>query len=364
MYVKKTLFILFFALLALNFFSIETEAQTSSNFSCTMVIGYSQVGLTPLESPGPGYGEGWYVAPNNTRNFENLVDDDRWQLLWESGHGINQWQNPGALGWSRWASKQYPWFASPCATNSATPDRAILSVSGPYGTDLNLWRTNIKAAITTILQQVPSVQQLVLEPVVGGPNHQTCPCNPEPGSIMQCGCDTCDGINVRASQQHPFIDTAISQVLQEIQSGNYNPPGGVEVVAGFSPEVATCSGYYDGIGHLTTQGAQAVGISIAQYHLGQTTSPTPTPTAGGSPTPTPLPTLSPTPTPTPTPQCSPLPGDGNRDCNVNGIDYVIWLNNYGRNGPPESLSPVDGDYFDDDKINGIDYVVWLNNYTG
>jgi hypothetical protein len=343
-----------------------TPTATSQNFTCTMVIGYSQVGLTGNNG---WYGEGWYVAPNNTFNFENIVDDNSWQLLWDSGHGVDQWQDPSASGWIKWANEQ---IDSPCTSNSNSPDRILLSVTGPYGTDGNLWVSNTKAAINTIVQQIPSLQQLVLEPVVGGPNHQTCPCNPDPNAIMGCGCDTCDGINVRASQQHPYIDNAINQIVMEYQAGTYNP--GPQLVIGYSPEVGICNHYFDGIGHLTTQGAEAVGVSIGQYYTGQVLTPTPTPTSqpptptSVPPTPTPTPTSQP-PTPTPTPTCTSPPGDGNGDCSVNGVDYVIWLVNYGRKCPdilcPDgSLEPKDGDYFDDDQVNGVDYVVWLTNYTG
>jgi hypothetical protein len=82
---------------------------------------------------------------------------------------------------------------------------------------------------------------------------------------------------------------------------------------------------------------------------------------GSGTAPTPTPTSQP---PTPTPTCTSPPGDGNGDCSVNGVDYVIWLVNYGRQGPPGTLGPTDGDYFDDDQVNGVDYVVWLTNYTG
>ena len=203
------------------------------------------------------------MAPNQARNFETIVNNAAWQLLWDSGHGVNQWQNPAASGWTRWANREYPFFQSACTQNSATPDRILLSVTGGYGTDLNAWRTNTEAAITTILQQIPSVQQLILEPVVGGPNHQTCDCT----AAMQATIQDCDfGPTVRASWQHAYIDTAIGMVLQDIQNNVYTPPGGVQVIAGSSPEVRTCADYYDGIGHLTPDGAQAVGVSIGQYH--------------------------------------------------------------------------------------------------
>jgi hypothetical protein len=66
---------------------------------------------------------------------------------------------------------------------------------------------------------------------------------------------------------------------------------------------------------------------------------------------------------TPTSTLSPtlgnsLPGDGNNDGKVDGVDYIIWLNNYGTNQSGAS----NGDFNNDGKVDGIDYVVWLNNY--
>lgn len=277
-----------------------------SNFTCTMVIAYSQVGISPLTIAG--YGEGWYVAPNLTYNFETIVDNNSWQLLWDSGHGVDQWQNPAATGWTRWANREYPFFSSPCVVNSGTPDRIVLSISGPYGTDLVAWRTNTEAAITTIMQRIPSAVQMVLIPVVGGPAHQTCPCTVAMQSTLQ---DCSYGPDVRASWQHAYIDTAIGMVLSDIQGGIYTPPGGAQVVAGISPEVRTCDDYYDGIGHLTVDGAQAIGVSIAQYFAGPTPTPTLTPTPGG-----------PTSTPTPTPS---LPSVWR--INAGGLAYTDSLSN-------------------------------------
>jgi hypothetical protein len=71
----------------------------------------------------------------------------------------------------------------------------------------------------------------------------------------------------------------------------------------------------------------------------------------------PSPTASPTSSPTP----APLAGDANNDGKVDGIDYVIWLNNY---GSTNSSGPSQGDFNADTKVDGIDYVIWLNAYTG
>jgi outer membrane protein assembly factor BamB len=64
-------------------------------------------------------------------------------------------------------------------------------------------------------------------------------------------------------------------------------------------------------------------------------------------------------TPTPTPTPIPVPGDANADGTVDGIDYVIWLNNYDKNTSGGSST---GDFNGDGVTDGIDYVIWLNNY--
>jgi hypothetical protein len=72
----------------------------------------------------------------------------------------------------------------------------------------------------------------------------------------------------------------------------------------------------------------------------------------------PLPTSTPTSTPTPTP--IPIPGDANGDDMVDGIDYVIWLNQYLK--PPQPDPSGDADFNQSGTVDGVDYVIWLNNY--
>ncbi|KKS98302.1 MAG: hypothetical protein UV73_C0002G0016 [Candidatus Gottesmanbacteria bacterium GW2011_GWA2_43_14] len=55
-----------------------------------------------------------------------------------------------------------------------------------------------------------------------------------------------------------------------------------------------------------------------------------------------------------------LAGDANRDCKVDGIDYVIWLKNYNKTVSDGRLS---GDFNNNGKVDGLDYVIWLNNYN-
>jgi hypothetical protein len=70
-------------------------------------------------------------------------------------------------------------------------------------------------------------------------------------------------------------------------------------------------------------------------------------------------------TPTPPPGgCPPgyLPGDGNGDCTVDGIDYGIWYIHYGQT---VSGGSSEGNYNEssDGKVDGIDYGVWYIHYN-
>ncbi len=183
-----------------------------TEYTCTQVIGYSQT-------------HQWYSA-----GFESVVDDDRWQEIWRGGAAIDLWTDPDFAGWSE------PIF-SPCANNSDAPDRVLLSISADFHDDPNWWAGNISIVIGHIRDRYPGVRQIMLQPVVGGPNHQTCSPN-----------------GVRASENHPVIDEGIALVV------------GGDVIAGFSPEVRTCDDYSDFIGHLTADGSAALAVTIGDYY--------------------------------------------------------------------------------------------------
>jgi hypothetical protein len=202
-----------------------TPPPTSANFACTMVIGYSQVGQHERRQMA-----GWYVAGGV---FESLVANDRWQLLWRGGAGVDRWRNPDYQGWQNE-------IQSPCTRASKTPDRIVLSISGPYGADEHGWADAIQATVGVIRHKYPSARQIALQPVVGGPRHESCP--------------TAAGGRVRASWQHAHIDNAIAAVV------------GADVIAGFSPEVWTCDDYADGLGHLKPEAASAVARKIAEHY--------------------------------------------------------------------------------------------------
>jgi hypothetical protein len=126
------------------------------------------------------------------------------------------------------------------------PDRVLLSVSGPHGTNVTQWVADIDSTIKTIRIKYPSVQHIILQPVVGGPAHQTC----------YSGIDS-----VRASWQHKYIDSAIAIVVGM----------NINVSAGCSPEVSNCSDYGDNLGHFASATvAQTIGTLIGQCYLSAT----------------------------------------------------------------------------------------------
>ncbi len=190
------------------------------SFTCAQIIGYSQT-------------RNWYPF------FEQGIDEGAWQLVARSGGVARRWADPGYAGWSNAPS-------SACAQNSLAPERIVMDVTrDEYQTDVAVFEQDIRNVIATIRGKYPSVRRIVLEPVVGGPNHTLCP----PGATGTAA--------VRASFNHPTIDEAIARVL------------GGDVIRGADPVVRSCADYADKTGHLTTDGARAVGGMIAQFYAGQ-----------------------------------------------------------------------------------------------
>jgi hypothetical protein len=189
----------------------------AQEFACTHVIGFSQT-------------RGWF---SDTDTFENIVIDGNWQLIWQGGAGVDQWRNPNYGGWNQN-------IISSCTQNSNAPDRILLTISGPYGADEGAWAEAIQETIDNIRIKYPSVQEILLQPVVGGPNHEDCFLN---GTAL-----------IRASWQHKHIDNAIATLV------------GGDVLQGFSPEVNDCSDYVDQTGHLTTIGYENAATNIGSYY--------------------------------------------------------------------------------------------------
>lgn len=244
-FLSKIIFLILLIFLMRNGTKVLAQNSDHQNYSCTQVIGFSQVGQTgSKDQPVPGFG--WFFAGDI---FESIVDDNRWQLLWMGGAGVNKWMNPEYKGWNQS-------IISPCNNNSDAPDRVLFSISGPYGKDLKGWSTAMEKAVDTIQQKLPTVEKIILQPVVGGTDGNACSC-----------ARNCDFRNspfqktfkkVRASWQHKYIVKIIDQVVANQNKGI--------IVKGYYPEVASCLHYIDGLGHLTKRGAKYIGRKLGNYY--------------------------------------------------------------------------------------------------
>lgn len=211
---ENTIATSFLGLLMLGAGAVSASAQ----YACTHVIGFSQT-------------RQWYL---DAGVFEDYVGDDRWQLVVESSGGIEKWAD---LSYSGWKNR----ILSPCVRNSANPDRVVLTISGRLDRDVRAWVETIRRTIGTVRTRYPSVQEIVLQPLVG--DHFSPRCR-----------------NVKASMKHRYIDQAIQEVIST--PGIFDVP----VVAGISPEVRTCGDYGDASGHLTGEGAVEAARKIGEYY--------------------------------------------------------------------------------------------------
>ena len=206
-----------------------TPTPAPGSFTCTEVIGYSQT-------------SNWYSV-DVANAFEKAVVDARYQLRYELGAAVHFWADPSFGGWSG-----TPF--SPCAAGSVAPDRVVMDVTedffindGDPSHDRSQVLADVRAVVATIQQHYPAVRSIYLQPVVGGPGH-----------TIQC---SINGHLIRASANHPIIDSVIDQAV-----------GGI-VQRGPSPTVRSCADYIDDglyVGHLTDAAKGPIGRSIGAFY--------------------------------------------------------------------------------------------------
>ncbi len=186
----------------------QPDKRTPPKYDSNLVIGYSQVAQ-------------WYPS------FETVVDDDRWELLWNGGAGVDKWSDPNYVGWFR------P-IQSPCKVRSGDPERVVLSISGPYGKDEDKWTQKIQETIGVIRSKYKNVKQIVPQSVVGGPGDS------------------------RAARQQPVIVKAIERVVKADKTGT--------VSSGPAPQVSSDKDFRDALGHLTMEAAGPIGKRIGEHY--------------------------------------------------------------------------------------------------
>jgi hypothetical protein len=132
--------------------STPAPTRPAGPFSCSLVIGISATG-------------DWFKA-----GFENIVDNDRWQLMAVHSAFINYWATPNH---SIWGSKP----SSPCKMNAANPDRVILVVlSNHWETwTVEQWVTPIIAAMKNFKARYSNLKNFEVSTFVRSPGDKPCP---------------------------------------------------------------------------------------------------------------------------------------------------------------------------------------------
>jgi hypothetical protein len=214
-------------------FSIPSIHLYAQEANCTMVIGFSQTA-------------DWYLAPayRNTNPdegaiFESIIDNDRWQLKWANGAGVNVYADPDNPAWDSL-------IVSPCTENSAAPERIVYMISGPHGEDVAGWIADIETALANIREKIPSAEIIALQPVIGAP-----------ADADGDECFTPQGQRVRASWQATPINSAITDVAERFN----------DVIEGATTRLLDCNGYTDFLGHISN-GESVSGASYAAVTTG------------------------------------------------------------------------------------------------
>jgi len=286
------------AVLAVTFvLSPRDVGEAQSGFVCTQIMGYSQMGNTAYGGWGP------YAAEVMVGTGPDTV-----QLRWQNGGAAFRWADPSYPGWGTGADPSgMP--QSPCAQSAPSPDRVILDIThNEYltaartnGDPVGFMVRNINGFIAQARAHYPNLRSIVLQPVVGGPNHTTCPWSGAEQGV------------VRASYNHPYIHQAIQRVV------------GGNVTMGYDSQVRTCADYNDDVGHLNPRASEPIGTAIGTFYRNGGALPPPA-TATPARTSTPVPSATPTPRPaTPIPATA-TPGvqaqSSNRSVHFGGGAYA------------------------------------------
>lgn len=149
-----------------------------------------------------------------------------WQGRFTLGATLERWLDPGYQGWSGE-------FVTNMSCDAVAVDRVVFNVSA-FGQWLPRLETIIPQVVDMIRARYPSVRQIVLQPMVGGP-------------AGQC-------LEVRDAANHGLVAAALRDAARDI------------VQAGPPPIVQTCSQFRDQIGHLTAVGAQYLQQQLRDHY--------------------------------------------------------------------------------------------------
>jgi len=125
------------------------DLPTSEDFTCSWVLGITTTGE-------------WYK-----QGFEDVVDDERWQVSpIEMGH-LEKWADPQHEIW------QSP-IQSACTTNSKTPDRIVFNATKYEWLTVEEFVPAYEAVIENIKTKYPSVKRIDLITYGRAPGNVEC----------------------------------------------------------------------------------------------------------------------------------------------------------------------------------------------
>jgi ABC-type Fe3+-hydroxamate transport system substrate-binding protein len=192
---------------------IAAAGSKAAGFTCTQVMGVSVTG-------------DWFGA-----GFESGNDDGRWQALTRKHAFVELWGDPKDPVWSE------P-VVSPCAKNSAKPDRVIFTGVNWQFTTVDQWTAALTKAVRAIKSKYPSVKRIELLTMLRGPGNKTC------GNDM--------------TVVAPIVDEAVGKVVAAF---------GKLVVAAPRFEAPSCEVFTKGGPHFTDDGMAKVANLYASHYL-------------------------------------------------------------------------------------------------
>jgi len=176
---------------------------------------------------------GLWVASQWWGTFDKtVVDKAHWQFMFQHHGYLELFTDPASTFWKN------P-IMSPCATQSATPDRVVFLPFSLTLNTLDVWQMQLTKLVDTIKGKFPGVRRIEIMTTLRSPGNMLCANDKDPGTVVP-----------------PYVDQAIQAVAD--QSGGL-------VTVGPKIEVKDCA-WWGGGTDLTGAGNAGVGQLVADYY--------------------------------------------------------------------------------------------------
>jgi len=176
---------------------------------------------------------GLWVASQWWGTFDKtVVDKAHWQFMFQHHGYLELFTDPASAFWKN------P-IMSPCAAQSATPDRVVFLPFSLTLNTLDVWQMQLTKLVETIKGKFPGVRRIEIMTTLRSPGNMLCPNDKDPGTVVPA-----------------YVDQAIQAVAD--QSAGL-------VTVGPKIEVKDCT-WWGGGTDLTGAGNAGVGQLVADYY--------------------------------------------------------------------------------------------------